>query len=1382
MASVPLVRRVIVLATLTLSMIAVGAGPAQAASAAWKLLAGTGPTNLPTTQSQVDRIAVEADGGTFTLTPTLVEGQGTLDRAEGVVEVAEGSDVAHMYFAFEGTFKVGQTLIGEGVPAGTTIVAVTGGPEEFELELSSNATESTAGLYEGVSKEVSAVTAPSGQFVVGEGLAGPGVASGTTISAVGNGTLTLSAYPTGGGTVALRGIGTTTAIPYDAPTAALQAAFEALPGYSPGVLTVSGGPGGDLAYPYFLTFGGPLAEQQVAGVAVDGSALEGAHHAAYLFTATPGGPGTGDIGIMPANIGGAATSGQIEMTVGPLPTGIVTSGPGEDADGTAAGWSCPGGRGASTVTCTLSLSVQGLKTADGLRIPIEVLPSAAAESSVPISISGGGAAAATYEMPVIISNRSAPAGVQAFWAGSFDADGNLETQAGSHPASAQTNFMINTVRSASGQIIPAGDPKDVDVDLPPGFLGNPTVTPRCPQAELSPQVEGSACSREMSVGSFLPYLSGLASAGLESHLFNDVPAKGYAAEFSTVIGSPEVHTLGSLRSSEDFGVQIDALNSPTYDKVYGAYVALEDEPKGAHGKAFLTNPTSCAEEAREAPVASIRADTWQEQGSFSSPVQQILPAVTGCDKLEFTPSFSFQPTGTQGSSGVGATAHLHIPQQDISEPDKLAQPELKKAVVTLPQGLSLNPSSANGLQACSEEQIGYVGPGTLPNPTRFTESSPSCPDGSKLGTFEVKTPLLEDQLEGTIYLAQQEENPFHSLLAVYLAVDDPNTGIVLKLPGEVKPDLTTGQLTATFDYNPQVPFEDLTLHFRGGGPRSELATPEVCGTYKTTGELTPWSAPESGPPAQIEEAGFTVSGSCAASAASRLFAPSFEAGTTNPVAGSYSPLVIKVDRNDGEQELTNLSFTLPEGLLGNLGSVPYCSDAAIEAARTMSGKDEQANPSCPASSQIGTVDTAAGVGSEPIHVGGQLYMAGPYEGAPLSAVVITPAVAGPFDLGDVVIRTPLFINSATAQITAKSDPIPTILKGIPLKLRSVAITLERSDFTLNPTSCDAMSISASLVSSNGATATPSNRFQVGGCAGLPFKPTLSASTQAKASKANGASLVLKIAAKSGEANIHKVNLQLPVKLPSRLSTLQKSCPEAQFDANPAGCSAESIIGSATAHTPILQVPLTGPAYLVSHGGAAFPDVEFVLQADERGGNIEIVLDGHTQITKGITYSNFETVPDAPISSFETVLPEGPHSILTAYLPTSDDYNLCGQSLQMPTTLTGQNGAVVKQSTPIAVTGCVPSIKVTKHTVKGNAATLVVSVPSAGKLAASGSRMTAVSKTVSVAKSVTLKVKLTNKEQTFLVSHHHRKLKLRVKLQFTPKKGAKLSTAVTVLIG
>ena len=337
--------------------------------------------------------------------------------------------------------------------------------------------------------------------------------------------------------------------------------------------------------------------------------------------------------------------------------------------------------------------------------------------------------------------------------------------------------------------------------------------------------------------------------------------------------------------------------------------------------------------------------------------------------------------------------------------------------------------------------------------------------------MQATSPLLEEPIGGTIYLAKQDENPFGSLLAIYLAIESPRFGLQIKLAGKIEADPNTGRLTTTFDYNPQVPVEDLTLHFTGGGPRSELSTPEVCGTHTTTGEWEPWSAPQSGPPAQTSDS-FTVSGNCASSSGARPFHPSFEGTTTNPLAGAYSPLVVKVKRSDGEQELRRLDFTLPGGLAAKLAGMSYCSDADIATAQNKSGREEQAHPSCPASTRLGSVDAAAGVGSEPFHIAGDVYLAGRYKGAPISAVVITPAVAGPFDLGNVVIRNPLYIDENTAQVTVKSDPIPTILDGIPLKVREVAIQIDRGDFTFNPTSCEATQVTASIRSSDGATATP----------------------------------------------------------------------------------------------------------------------------------------------------------------------------------------------------------------------------------------------------------------------------------------------------------------------
>jgi hypothetical protein len=388
--------------------------------------------------------------------------------------------------------------------------------------------------------------------------------------------------------------------------------------------------------------------------------------------------------------------------------------------------------------------------------------------------------------------------------------------------------------------------------------------------------------------------------------------------------------------------------------------------------------------------------------------------------------------------------------------------------------------------------------------------------------------------------------------------------------------------------------------------------------------------------------------------------------------------------------LRSLAVTLPEGLIGRLAGTSECSQSGIETAQHRTGLGEGGleieHPSCQASSEIGTVHVGAGSGA-PYYVTGHAYLAGPYESAPFSVVVITPAIAGPFDLGVVVVRSALSIDQNTAQVTVKSDPFPSILDGIPLEIRSISVQVTRPQFTLNPTSCEKTTVNATILSTQGVQANVSSPFQVGGCNNLPFKPSFSASTLGKNSRAGGASLSVKVAQKAGEANIHKVDLQLPIQLPSRLSTLKLACTAAQFEADPAGCPAASNIGTGRATTPLLSVPLTGPAYLVSHGGAEFPDVEFVLQAVEQGGTIRIVLDGKTQIVKGRTFSHFETVPDAPISSFETTLPQGPHSILGTNVGQSAKFSLCGQKLSMPTTLTAQNGLVLQQDTTIAVTGC-----------------------------------------------------------------------------------------------
>jgi hypothetical protein len=1114
---------------------------------------------------------------------------------------------------------------------------------------------------------------------------------------------------------------TTGPIPYDTSAGSLEAALDSLASVAGvgGKVRVVGGPGNAGAeLPYFVSFEGALAGKDVAQMNADGGGLQGAGHSVTVTTKEPGSQtGSGELAVFPTNVGGLATTGTVKVTVS-LPGGVTTSGQGGGLIGKR--WVCPAVAGLQTVECTYPVSVPSLTTGEGLVLPLAVDGSTALPvSKATVTVEGGLTAttpSAVYVAPVVVSATPAQPGMAGFWAGAFNVDGEPEVQAGGHPFSALTAFLRNTVRSPSGKTVPAGDMHDIAVDLPPGFVGNPLITERCPDSIPIPVIGQTLCLESQSrVGQLQSFEIIFGGSPTPSPVDNDVPPPGYAAQFSgNIIEGILQRVVASVRGDEDFGVSATAFNVPQARKLYGTLFALEGFPRGAAGRPFLTNPTDCALQANEhlsqaGPAATISIDTWQQQGVFSG-ASSLQPPVTGCRALTESwrgegtepkrPSFEFQPTVTQGSSGTGATARLHIDQEGLAEAGKLATADLKKTVVALPEGLNLNPSAADGLEACSEAQIGFKGAGfPMPTPIRFDEAAVGCPDGSKLGTIAASTPLLEGGLEGTIYLAAQEENPFHSLLALYLVIESPRYGIRVKLAGEVRPDPRTGQLTAIFDNNPQVPVEDLELTFRGGGPRSELATPEVCGSYRATGSLTPWSAETEAPgeAAAIEEPGFTVAEGCSPSAATRPFSPSFEAGTTSTQAGAYAPLVIKLARKDGEQEITSLDFTLPAGVTGRLAGIPYCPDAAIAAAQGRSGKQEQASPSCPAASELGTVDTAAGYGPEPIHVGGHLYLAGPYEGAPLSSVVITPAVAGPFDLGTVVVRAPLFVDPETAQITAKSDPLPTILRGIPLKLRSVVIDVNRQDFTLNPTSCEAKSITARVGSSNDASVTPSNRFQVGGCESLPFKPNLKIRLKGATKRVGHPALTAVLTAKPGEANIGRAQVNLPHGEFLDQGNLNKTCTKPVLLAG--NCPASSVYGKAKAWTPLLEAPLEGPVYLVGGYGYKLPAL-----VAELNGQIRVLLVGKVDSGKNKGIRNtFEVVPDAPVSRFVLEMKGG-----KKYGLLENSENLCKASKadrRAIVRFTGQNGKVDHYK-PVVANQCGKKHKKSKkhkgHGAKGGA--------------------------------------------------------------------------------
>jgi hypothetical protein len=878
-------------------------------------------------------------------------------------------------------------------------------------------------------------------------------------------------------------------------------------------------------------------------------------------------------------------------------------------------------------------------------------------------------AASTAGMVYGTDETLATFGIKSFTLGALGENSQPYTQAGGHPYRLTATFTFNTTTDQSGSLEATdANPKDFQTELPAGLIGNPEATPRCSPYEVA----HADCSGASQVGMLKVYTA-RTPEGTESPVYNLVPPTGIAAQFGARFnGFVTAHIDAKIRTGGDYGVTSDALYvsagegitqvsltfwgvpadkshdaeryCPVPDKFNEQSPCASNEPPVP----FLTNPTECVGPL----MTTLLVDSWQEAGTFVHAASE-MPGITGCDELNFTPKITVQPENTSADSPTGLKIDLDVPQNE--DPAGVATPDLRDVVVTLPRGVTVNPSSASGLEGCSPAQIEMNGP-----------EPADCPAGSKVGSVEIITPLLKRNLDGGVYLAKQDENPFHSLLALYIAVEDPQSGVVLKLAGKVTADPATGQLTTTFGEDPQLPFEYIKLNLFAG-PRALLATPESCGTFTSSSQLTPWSAPESGQAASPSSS-FTINSGCVTS-----FAPTFGAGTASNQAGSYSPFTLTLARTDADQKLRGVSVTLPQGLIGRLVGIPRC------------GEQQAQEGACPSGSLIGHATVGAGSGPDPYYLGGDVYLTGPYEGAPFGFSIVVPAVAGPFNLGNVIIGSKIEINRHTAQVLVTSDPLPQTVNGsgIPSDLRTVTVTIDRPAFTLNPTNCDALAVDGAITSAQGTTTAVSSRFQAANCANLSYKPGFAVSAGARFNRLDGASLTLKITPVVGQANTSKVRFVFPKQLPTRLSTLKLSCVAKVFEANPASCPTGSVVGTAVAHTPVLSSALTGPVYLVSHGGAEFPDAEIVLQ----GEGVTLVMDGKTDIVKGVTSSTFESVPDAPFSSFEARLSEGPHSVFAAVVGGSASGSLCGKSLMLGSILVGQNGIQLKRSTKIAVNGC-----------------------------------------------------------------------------------------------
>jgi hypothetical protein len=871
------------------------------------------------------------------------------------------------------------------------------------------------------------------------------------------------------------------------------------------------------------------------------------------------------------------------------------------------------------------------------------------------------------------------------------------------------------------------DGRTTIVNLPPGFIGNNTAVPKCTVGQLigkgSIGTHGDPeCSPASQVGTIsvkthlvrerdeveevlVPlYNMEVTSFGVTAELgFNlaglviqEIPISVRPDDSGITATAANVQQLGEFRKASitTWGLPASHVHDP--QRGLECYGALKPpclgggESAGIPVKPFLANPTSC-----EAHIASMTAYSWEhpEEAEWSRALTETAPPIVECDRVPFDPSIEVDPTTRSAESSSGLNVSLVVPQT-WDNPSGIATANLKDSVLALPVGYTVNPSSGSGLGVCTPQQ--------LEGETSSSPPGAGCPPESKIGTVDVETPVLAEKLTGNIYVAKPFDNPFGtpqhpggSLLALYVVVKAPARGIIVKLSGKIEPNPVTGQLVTRFENNPQVPFSRVTLKLRQG-VTSPLVSPPACGSYIAEADLTPWSAPHtpqhvlSSPPLRIENG---IGGGPCPSGGVPPFKPGIVAGTLNNSAGAYSPMSIRITRNDGEQEITRFTSILPPGLTANLTGIPFCPDANIEAAKHITGAQEETEPSCPAASEIGHSLVGAGVGSVLAWTPGKVYMAGPFNGAPFSIVAITSAKVGPFDLGTVVVREALDIDPETAVVTVDakaSDPIPHIIEGIVVHVRDIRVYVDRPHFMINPTNCDPLSFAATVTGAGANPANPAdqtpvtvnNSFQLANCQNLQFKPAFKVSTSGKTSRSKGASLSVKLtypkAPQGTQANIAKVKVNLPRQLPSRLTTLQKACPDSVFNANPAACPAGSRVGHARAITPILPVPLTGPAYFVSHGAAKFPELIIVLL----GYGITLNLRSETFISKkGITSSTFRSVPDAPVGSFELTLPQGPNSALAA------NGNLCKSKLKMPTAFMAQNGDVIHRSTPITVTGC-----------------------------------------------------------------------------------------------
>jgi hypothetical protein len=956
-------------------------------------------------------------------------------------------------------------------------------------------------------------------------------------------------------------------------------------------------------------------------------------------------------------------------------------------------------------------------------------------------------------------------------------DGQFSRQAGAHP-DFTVSFALpeNPNLVIGGRVSPGPDESvhSVDVDLPQGMIGNPNAVAECDPKDFAIPGAGSArCPLASQVGVADVVTVGTGGKTTASvGVFNlahgpDVPARfgiNYIGTVALIDGRVRPGdygiSAGSVSISQALTIESFKMTlwgvpaDPSHDFQRGGittgnYQSLPDVPRVP----FLSSPTSCS----DSPVAfTMRGDSWQNRGALTTFTTTTdtdgTPFVfSGCDRLPFAPSVDVRALSRVADAPTALSVDLKVPQS--AEPDGLSTVNVRKVVMTLPNGMTVSPSSAAGLGACSLAQIGLG-----------TNDAPSCPDSSKLGKVTIQTPVLADPLSGDIILATQDDNPFRSLIALYIVVKGP--GFFVKLPGKVDLDQTTGRLTATFDNTPQLPFSEMQVDFLSGS-QAALATPTTCGTYNTHVEITSWA---SDTPVSLDSP-TRIDQNCAAKA----FTPSFTAGTTNKQAGQFSPFTFSLTREDGMPFLSKIDAALPKGLLADIGSIAQCAAGAAQAG------------ACPEGSRIGSVSTLSGPGAMPLAVNGGVYLTGPYKDAPfgLAFEVPTAGQIGPFDLGTITVRAGIYVDRQ-ANVSVKSDPLPTIIQGIPLRLRQVSATIDRSKFMINPTSCEVQSVFGSfdgfaVASGGGATShnEQSAPFQVGGCGDLDLNQKLALSLTNKTQMTDGKhpGVDATVTDPGGGSNFKKVEVKLPLSLALDPDNAQALCKPAQRVA--LSCPKTSIVGTATAKS-VLPHDLTGPVYFVEglRKGANGRTIRTLpkLWIPLSGDGVTIDLDAGSAVdSTGRLATTFDNIPDAPIKQFRLKIAGGKHGILVV----SGKPGACDRDKTMDTRFTGQNGQVKVGAVQAKVAGCKtkPTIKRTKTTKQ--AVTVQIAGVGAGRvsLSANNGLLRSVTRSLALAKTTqaSITAKLTRKAQAALKRHGKVAIKLRV--GYRPK-NSKTAVAVT----